>query len=108
MLNLKDLIIDKKDDSIEWLKLNKKKAGVVIAQDIKLPAGVEIMNKDLYITEIDKDGLEFDIEIRIEKGVGYISVEELKKREEDVNVLLIDANFSPVVNVKYEIENTRF
>ncbi|NUJ97390.1 DNA-directed RNA polymerase subunit alpha [Candidatus Gracilibacteria bacterium] len=108
MLNLKDLIIDKKDDSIEWLKLNKKKAGVVSAQDIKLPAGVEIMNKDLYITEIDKDGLELDIEIRIEKGVGYISVEELKKREEDVNVLLIDANFSPVVNVKYEIENTRF
>lgn len=108
MLNLKDLIIDKKDDSIEWLKLNKKKAGVVSAQDIKLPAWVEIMNKDLYITEIDKDGLELDIEIRIEKGVGYISVEELKKREEDVNVLLIDANFSPVVNVKYEIENTRF
>lgn len=108
MLNLKDLIIDKKDDSTEWIKLNKKKAWVVTAADIKVPAWVEIINKDLYITEIDKDGLELDIEIRIEKWVGYVSVEDLKKEEDDVNLLLIDANFSPVVNVKYEIENTRF
>lgn len=108
MLNLKDLIIDKSDDGIEWLKLNKKKAGKVTAADIKLPSGVSIMNTDMYITEIDKDGLEIDIEIRVEKGVGYMSIEDLKKREEDVNMLLIDANFSPVLNVKYEVKNTRF
>lgn len=108
MLNLKDLVIEKKDAGIEWVKLSKKKAGKVTAADIKTSAGTEILNKNLYITEIDKDGLEIDIDIRIEKGVGYVSVEDLKKREEDVNVLLIDANFSPVVNVKYEITNTRF
>jgi DNA-directed RNA polymerase subunit alpha len=44
----------------------------------------------------------------VEKSVGYLSIEDLKKREEDVNVLIIDANFSPVVNVKYAIEDTRF
>ena len=108
MLNLKDLVIDKKDDGIEWIKLNKKKAGKVTAHDIKLPGGVKIMNPELYITEIDKDGLEIDIEIRVEKGVGYMSVEDLKRREDDVNMLLIDANFSPVLNVKYEVKNTRF
>jgi len=108
MLNLKDLVLDKKENGIEWLQLSKKKAWVVSAADIKTPAGISILNKDLYITEIDKDGLELDIEIRIEKGVGYLGIEELKKREEDVNVLLIDANFSPVENVKYEIHNTRF
>jgi DNA-directed RNA polymerase subunit alpha len=108
MLNLKDLVIDKKDDGIEWLKLTKKKAGKVTAADIKLAGGIKIMNPDLYITEIDKDGLEIDIEIRIEKGVGYLSVEDLKRREDDVNMLLIDANFSPVLNVKYEVKNTRF
>jgi DNA-directed RNA polymerase alpha subunit len=37
-----------------------------------------------------------------------MSIEELKKREDDVNVLLLDANFSPVVNVKYEVNDTRF
>jgi DNA-directed RNA polymerase subunit alpha len=107
MLNLKELIIDKKDEGIEWLTLKKDKAWVVKASDIKTPSGVEILNKDLYITQIDKDGLELDIEIRVEKNVWYKSIEELKQNEDDVNVLLIDANFSPVLNVKYEVEKTR-
>lgn len=108
MLNLKSLIIDKKVDGIEWLKLSKNTHGVVTAADIKTPGWVEILNKDLYITEIDKDGLSLEIDIRVEKSVGYYSIEDLKKREEDVNVLLVDANFSPVVNVKYDIIDTRF
>jgi len=107
MLNLKGLVIDKVDSSIEWLKLNKNTAWIVTAADIETPAGVKILNKDLYITEIDKDGLELDIEIRIEKNVWYLSIEELKEKEDDVNVLLIDANFSPILNVKYNIENNR-
>ncbi len=61
----------------------------------------------MYITEIDQDKLELDIEIRVEKGVGYMSTEDLKEREDDVEVLLIDANFSPVENVKYDIASTR-
>jgi len=107
MLNLKTLVIEKKDTWIEWLKLEKNKAWIVTAADIQTPAGVEILNKDMYITEIDKDWLELDIEIRIEKNVWYVSIEELRKKEDDVNILLLDANFSPVLNVKYEIENTR-
>lgn len=108
MLNLKGLIIDKSTTDIEWMKLSKSKSWVVTAADIKLPAWVEILNKDLYITEIDKDWLTLDIEIRIEKSVWYLSIEDLKKREDDVNVLLVDANFSPVTNVKYEVNDSRF
>ena len=107
MLNLKGLVIDKTDTGIEWLKLSKKKAGAVTAKDITIPSGIKILNPDMYITEIDQDKLELDIEIRIEKGVGYMSVEDLKEKEDDVNVLLIDANFSPVLNVKYDINSTR-
>lgn len=108
MLNLKSLIIDKKTSDIEWIKLSKNKAWKVTASDIKTSTWVEILNKDLYITEIDKDWLSLDIDIRVEKTVWYLSIEDLKKREEDVGVLLIDANFSPVTNVKYEITDTRF
>ncbi|MFK7780192.1 MAG: DNA-directed RNA polymerase subunit alpha [Candidatus Gracilibacteria bacterium] len=108
ILNLKGLVLSKGDTGIEWLKLSKSKSGKVTAADIKAPAGIEILNKDLYITEIDQDGLELNIDIRVEKGVGYMSVEELKETEEDVEVLLVDANYSPVVNVKYNIEQTRF
>lgn len=108
ILNLKELVLEKSDVGVEWLKLSKSTAGKVTAADIQTPAGVEILNKDLYITEIDKDGLELNIDIRVEKGVGYLTVDELKQREEDVEVLLVDTNFSPVVNVKYNIENARF
>ena len=107
MLNLKGIVVDKKDSGIEWVRLQKNKKGTVTAKDIKLSSGLTILNEDLYITEIDQDKLELDIEIRIEKNVGYMSIEDLKEREEDVNVLLIDANFSPVLNVKYEVVNTR-
>lgn len=64
---------------------------------------MRLLNPDMYITEIDKDGLELNMEIRIEKDAGYLSVDDLKKREDDVHVLSIDANFSPVLKVNYEI-----
>lgn len=108
MLNLKNLVLDKSDIWVEWIKLSKSKAWVVTANDIKTSSWVKVVNKDLYITEIDKDWLSLDIDIRVEKSVGYLSLEELKEREEDVEVLLIDTNFSPVLNVKYEVNNTRF
>lgn len=108
LLNLKWLVIDKKTDWIEWIKLSKNKSWVVTAWDIKTNLWVEILNKDLYITEIDKDWMNLEIDIRVEKNVWYLSIEDLKKKEDDVNVLLVDANFSPVVNVKYEITDTRF
>jgi DNA-directed RNA polymerase subunit alpha len=108
MLNLKELVVSKVDMGTVWLKLEKKKAGPVTAADIKVPAGVEILNKDLYITEIDKDGLEINIDIRIEKSTGYRSIEDLKADEDDVDLLLIDANFSPVLSVKYTVEKERY
>jgi DNA-directed RNA polymerase subunit alpha len=69
MLNLKGLVLSKGETGIEWLKLSKSKSGKVTAADIKAPAGIKILNKDLYITEIDQDGLELNIEIRVERGV---------------------------------------
>lgn len=108
ILNIKGLVLSKGDTGVEWLKLSKSKSWRVTAADIKAPAGIEILNKDLYITEIDQDGLELNIDIRVEKWVWYLTIEELKEKEEDVEVLLVDANFSPVVNVKYNIEQTRF
>ena len=103
MLNLKWLVLAKNDIWVEWLKLNKTKSWKVTAADIKSSAWIEIINKDLYITEIDQDGLELDIDIRIEKWVWYLTQEELLEKEEDVEVLLLDTNFSPVLNVKYNI-----
>lgn len=108
ILNLKELVLEKNEIWVEWMKLTKNKAWKVTAEDIKSTAWIKILNKDLYITEIDKDWLELDIDIRVEKWTWYLTQEELKDREEDVEVILIDTNFSPVVNVRYDIENTRY
>jgi len=108
MLNLKNLILEKNDIWVEWISLKKKKSWTVSAKDIKTVTGLKILNPELYVTEIDKDWLELDIEIRVEKWVWYLSIEELKKKEDDTAVLLIDTNFSPVESVKYDISSTRF
>ena len=108
MLNLKGLVVRKEEPWIEWLKLKKDTAWVVTAWDVLAPAWVEVLDKDMYITEIDRDWMSLDIDIRIEKSTWYLSIQELKKREDDVNVILIDNNFSPVLNVKYEIESARY
>jgi len=108
MLNLKNLILEKNDIWVEWISLKKKKSWIVSAKDIKTITGVKILNPELYVTEIDKDWLELDIEIRVEKWVWYLSIEDLKKKEDDTAILLIDTNFSPVESVKYDISSTRF
>ncbi len=107
LLNLKGLVVSMNTGDIEWIHLTKAKAGRVSAADIRASSDIVIQNPDLYITEIDRDGFELDMSIRIEKSVGYLSVEALKEREEDVNVLLVDANFSPVLSVKYDVKNQR-
>lgn len=107
MLNVKSLVVKKDSTDIEWLTLTKKKGGVVTGEDIKCPSGVEILNPDCYITTVDA-GFDFSMQLRVEKNVGYVSIDDLKKREEDVEVLVLDANFSPVQNVKYEVKTARY
>ncbi len=107
LLNLKGLVVSLSGSELEWIHLTTSKSGKVTAKAIKASSSVTIHNPDLYITEIDRDGFELDMSIRVEKSVGYLTVDELKAREEDVNVLLLDANFSPVISVKYETKSQR-
>lgn len=110
LLNLKGLVVEKTTPGVEWISLSKKTSGDVTAADIETVAGIKILNPEMYITSIDA-GFSFDAQIRVEKNVGYASIESLKSAEdadEDVNTLLIDANFSPVLNVKYNVEPARY
>ncbi|OIO51909.1 DNA-directed RNA polymerase subunit alpha [Candidatus Peregrinibacteria bacterium CG08_land_8_20_14_0_20_41_10] len=103
ILNFKGLRFKKHTNEPSWLKLKLKKAGEVLAKEIELPSDVEILNPDTYITTLDNNSTELDLEIRVEKGVGYVSTNELKKKEVDSSVILVDASFSPVMNVRYEV-----
>ena len=107
LLNLKGLVVEKPDSGVEWITLSKKEPGIVTAGDITEAGRIKILNPDMYITSLDA-GFSLDIQIRVEKNVGYASIEHLKNIEEDPNLLVVDANFSPVLNVKYTVENARY
>lgn len=109
ILNLKGLIVTKRSNDVEWIHLVVKgRSGAITAADIKSSSDIEILNPELVITHMDKGSdLTLDMSIRIEKSVGYLSIDELKKREEDPQVLLLDAHFSPVTNVAYHVTSVR-
>lgn len=106
MLNLKLLQLKKasKEPAVGTLKVNKE--GVILAKHIEVPSDVEILNPELYITTLDKGG-KLNMELRIEKGVGYRPVAQAQKTDDTANIIWIDAFFSPVKKVKYDVESTR-
>lgn len=106
-LNLKKLYIQKDTKEPSTIELNVSKTGVVTAKDIKTPSDIKILNPDLYITTIEGKNTKLKIDMRVEKGVGYVPAAQRIKDEKDPNMIVIDAIYSPVVKVRYDVENTR-
>ncbi|MFA5854841.1 MAG: DNA-directed RNA polymerase subunit alpha [Candidatus Gracilibacteria bacterium] len=106
MLNLKQLALSMEGAQTQTLTLKAKQPGVVKAKDINVPGGVEIHNPDLYITTLDKGGI-LEMEIRIEKGVGYRAAVIGEHPSGDAEMIEIDAVFSPLKRIHYSIEATR-
>lgn len=105
-LNLKLLQIKMTSTEPVTCTLNMNKEGVVKAKDIKCPSDVEILNPEQYITTLEK-GAKLNMELRIEKGVGYVPATQRQKEGIDPTMILLDAIFSPVKKVRYIIESTR-
>ncbi len=83
--------------------------GTISSDDVKVPAGVEMLDKGTYLFEITDPGTTVVMDIRIEKGYGYYSIDFLKNRDkqdeaEDVNMILVDNDFRIVDYIKYEVE----
>lgn len=106
ILNLKMLYVKKTSKQPSFLKLSANKEGTVTARNIETPGDVEILNPDLYITTLDKGG-KLNMEIRVEKGVGYLPVSQMEKTDEMADIILVDAFFSPVKKVRFDMEATR-
>lgn len=104
ILNLKRLHIQKTSKEPSKITLSASKAGKVTAKQIKASNDVEILNKDHYITTLDEGG-KLEIEMTVEKGVGYIPANQ--KETEEANLILVDSIFSPIVKVKFDVENMR-
>jgi DNA-directed RNA polymerase subunit alpha len=106
LLNLKQLIVKLDGEESVTLKLDKQGPCVVTAGDLVLPPGVEIINKDLHIAELNEDG-KLIMEVMVEYGRGYLRSEDNVRPEYTFNTLVMDAAFSPVKQVKYYVEDTR-
>ncbi|MCS6789150.1 MAG: DNA-directed RNA polymerase subunit alpha [Patescibacteria group bacterium] len=106
-LNFKKLRFKIHTDEPQILYLRAKGEKEVKASDIEENSLVEIVNKDLHLATLtDKNAL-LEIEITVEKGMGYLPVEARKKEKLPVGIIALDSFFSPVVKVNFEVENMR-
>jgi len=104
-MNLKAVKIKKYSGGATKLKISKKGEGVVTAGDIEGSSEVEIVNKQQVIATLTKPKSVFEAELIVETGEGFSSVEE--RETSKVGAILIDAIFSPIVKVSYEVIPTR-
>lgn len=79
----------------------------VTAADIKLTSDVEVLNESQHIATLTDKKSEFEMELDIEKGVGYVPVEQRQKEKLSIGTIAIDAIFSPVKIVNFTVENVR-
>lgn len=107
MLNLKNVrLIAHTDEPVE-LRLEKKGAGVVTAADIKTTADVEVVNHDQVIATIDDPKGSVTIDLVVEAGRGYRTIEESSDSRLHSDHIALDAVFSPVLRVRYKVDGTR-
>ena len=106
ILNLKELVLRSELDEPATVYLKAKGPGDVTAGDISPPAGVEILNTDLHLATLGK-GATLEMEMVVERGVGYRPAEKNKKPRDPIGVIPVDSIFSPVRRVSYSVENTR-
>lgn len=107
LLNLKKVRIQMLTDESQIISIEVKGQKTVTANDIKAPTQVKILNPEQYITEITDKKAELLIEMTVERGMGYVSKETLQKDKVGIGVIALDAIFTPIRRVNYEVENMR-
>lgn len=106
ILNLKQLIATISGEGPKTIYIDAEGECEVTAGDIKADSEVEILNPELHIASLSKEGKLF-MEIVIDKGRGYVPAEKNKKSITSIEVIPVDSIYTPVVNANYKVENTR-
>ncbi len=106
VLNIKSLVVKNTSDQPKIIRIDKSTAGEVRASDIQHDESVQIINPDHHICTLSSD-TPFVMEMHVENGRGYRTAEENAGKEREIGTIPVDASFSPVVRVKYDIEETR-
>ncbi len=107
LLNLKKVRFIMSGDENQTATLKIKGAQAVTAKDIKLPGQVTITNPDQPLFTITTSATEVEMEITIEKGIGFVSKEVLHKDRVDIGAISLDATFSPILQANYDVDQMR-
>ncbi|HXH26698.1 MAG TPA: DNA-directed RNA polymerase subunit alpha [Candidatus Acidoferrum sp.] len=107
MLNLKKVHFISHTDEPVMVRLEKNGAGIVSAADIKLSADLEVVNPEAAIATIDDPKTKFIMDIVVESGRNYRTIEESTEKRLHSDMIAMDAAFSPVQRVRYKVESAR-
>ncbi|AMP20347.1 DNA-directed RNA polymerase subunit alpha [endosymbiont 'TC1' of Trimyema compressum] len=106
LLAMKSLKLKSQSKEPKVLRIEKEGAGTVTARDIICDSDIEILNPDLHIATLEKEGRLF-MEINIKVGRGYVGADDNKGEDAAIGEIPIDSLFSPVVKVNYEVKDKR-
>src|SRR5438309_3708368 len=106
VLNIKSLVVKNSSELPQTIRIDRHERGVVTAANIIADEAVQIINPEHIIATLTDD-VPFVLEMTVENGRGYRTADENSGKEREIGVIPVDSSFSPVVRVKYEIEETR-
>ena len=106
VLAVKSMVVKNHSDSTRVVHVEKSLKGPITAADVQTDESVEVVNKDLVLATLTDD-VPFELEMVIENGRGYVPSSEHSPDGHEIGIIPVDAVFSPVTRVRYEVEETR-
>jgi DNA-directed RNA polymerase subunit alpha len=106
VLNVKSLVVKNNSQQTRVLRLEKNSRGVISGADIRTDEAVDVINRDHVIATLTDD-VPFVMELVVENGRGYVPSTEHTPQAQEIGIIPVDAAFSPVTRVRYEVEETR-
>ena len=106
VLAVKSLVVKNHSDSTRVIRVEKSSRGPITGADIQTDDAVEVVSKDLVLATLTDD-VPFELEMVVENGRGYVPSSEHSQASQEIGIIPVDAVFSPVTRVKYEVEETR-
>lgn len=107
LINVKKIRFKSFSDEPVILRLKASGEKEVKAKDIQTTSDVEIANEDQHIATLTDKKSELDMELTVERGIGYVPVEQRQKEKISVGTLAVDAIFCPITNANFTVENIR-
>ena len=107
ILNLKKVHFKMSDDGPHTVTLKAKGVKTVTAGDLDLPGQLEVSNPKQHLATLTEKNAELEIELVVERGLGYLPKEALGREKNEIGNIVLDSTFTPIRRVSYEVENMR-